>query len=125
MASAYDFHLTVPPHEARARVRQSLSSQGFEVTDTPNGSLVAKRGRLGLTLLVGAMAGNSMHVSFDLQFFSEDAGSVVRFNRSLAGGALKGGALGASRTADVFQNAAHQLGVALHADNVLVRTTES
>ena len=124
MPTAYDFHVPASVDEARAAVTKSLSEQGFGVSVTPNGSVVAKRGSLGLTLFVGAMAGDKMHVTFDVQFFSDGAGSVARLNRSLAAGALKGGALGASRAADTFQNTAHKLGVALHEAQLLTKTTE-
>ena len=124
MPTAYDFHLHTSVENARAAVSRSLSDQGFQVAGTPNGSLLAKRGSLGLTLFVGALAGDKMHVTFDVQFLSDGDGAVARLNRSVAAGAIKGGALGASRAADTFQNTAHRLGVDLHQAQILTQTTE-
>ena len=124
MPTAYDFHVAAPAGQARDVVSASLAEQGFEVSPTPNGSLIAKRGSLGVTLLIGALAGDKMHVTFDIQFFSDGDGSVARLNRSVAAGAIKGGALGAARAADAFQNTAHKLGVALHEAQLLTKTTE-
>jgi hypothetical protein len=124
MATAFDYHLNADPDRGRALAGDALRQQGFEVTTTANGSLLATRGSMPLTLLVGALAGSRMHVSFDVQVYSTETGSVVRLNRNLASGALKGGALGASRVADLFQKTAHELGRSLHEAQVLEQTTE-
>jgi hypothetical protein len=124
MPAAYDFHIPSPVDAARDAVAHALRAQGFEIEASPNGSLIAQRGSFGLTMVIGALAGAKMHMRFDVQFFQNGAETVARLNRSLAGGALKGGAIGASKTADAFQDAAHQLGKRLHEQGILRATTE-
>lgn len=124
MPAAYDFHIPTSIDAARDAVAHALTAQGFQVETSPNGSLIAQRGSFGLTMVVGALAGAKMHMRFDVQFFQNGGEAVARLNRSLAGGALKGGAIGASKTADAFQDAANQLGKNLHERGLLRATTE-
>lgn len=60
-------------------------------------------------------------MSFDAQFFVDDKGQlVVRLVRDLGVSALKGGAIGASKTAAAFEATSHAVGSALTNAGALV-----
>ena len=124
MASSYDYFVSDSVEDARNRVAASISAQGFDLQATPAGGLTATRGSKTKTLWLGALAGKDMHVRFDVQFFQDSDRIVVRLSRDMAVGALKGGAIGASRLGDLFQNFANQVGTDLQQAGVLVETRE-
>jgi hypothetical protein len=125
MASSYDYFVSDSVEDARNRVAASISAQGFGVEATPAGGFIASRGSRAKTVWLGAFAGKDMHMRFDVQFFQDGDRIVVRLSRGLGGAALKGGAIGASRTADQFQNFANRLGTDLQQAGVLVETREA
>ncbi|WP_213816090.1 hypothetical protein [Glaciihabitans sp. dw_435] len=126
MASSYDFFITGDHEAAKALVASSLTEQGYSIASTPAGGFVISRGSVAGTVLWGAMAGKKFHMRFDVEFFADDQGrTVARLNRGLASGMLKGGAIGASKTANGFQNIAHELGKTLTGAGVLASTLEN
>ena len=87
----------------RDKTVEALSSAGFEVTKSADGNLVAKRGSMAKTLLLGAMAGKNFQVTFPVAFYSDPQGNLVaRISRELGTGALKGGAIGVNMTNNAF-----------------------
>jgi hypothetical protein len=124
MAGTYDYFVSDSVEDARNRVAASIAAQGFTVEATPAGGFMATRGSRAKTVWLGAFAGKDMHVRFDVQFFQDGDRIVVRLSRDLAVGALKGGAIGASRLADLFQNFANRVGTDLQRAGVLVETRE-
>jgi hypothetical protein len=102
-------------------VSKALEAAGFEVTINPNGTFLATRGSLSRTLLLGAMAGKKFHVTFNVDFFSDPQGNLIaRLNRNASGGALKGGAIGANMTNNVFLETANALIATLGATGLLL-----
>ncbi len=80
------------------------------MSTTPDGNLVAARGSLARTLLLGAMAGKGFQVTFPAAFYSDPEGHLlVRLSRQLGTGALKGGVLGANMTNNAFVATGEQL----------------
>ncbi|MCU1415265.1 MAG: hypothetical protein JWN80_2605 [Microbacteriaceae bacterium] len=122
MAGTYDYFLTDSLDDARTRLAEILRQNGFAAEATPNGGLVASRGSATRTLLLGGLAGKGMHMRFDVQFFDDNGRVVARLSRDLAAGALKGGLIGATRTASVFDELAARVGAALTAAGVLSET---
>jgi len=100
-----------------------VTAAGFTVERNPNGSLQATRGSLGKTLLLGAMAGKNFHVTFTVEFYSDEQGNLIaRLNRNVSGGALKGGAIGANMTNNVFIETATSLNASFAAHGILLTT---
>ncbi len=125
MASSYDFFVTDTIDATKTIVDSVFKSEGFEVGMLPDGNLVATRGKMGMTVLLGAMAGKNMHMRFEAKFFPDEPNRiVVHLNRDLASGAVKGGANGASKTSSAFQNNTQPLGTKLNEAGVLSATTE-
>lgn len=123
MASAHDFFLLGDHDAACHLVASSLQGQGFTVTATPTGGLLAKRGSAAATVWLGGLAGKNFHVSFVVDFMVDQQGRLVaRLNRNMAGGALKGGAIGAAKTNTAFEETANALAGALHQAGVLAES---
>lgn len=120
MASSHDF-FTLGDHDAARRLTvEALNSQGFTVTTTPAGGLLAKRGSTAATVWLGALAGKNFQVTLLVDFMVDHEGRlVVRLNRNMAGGAMKGGAIGAAKTDTAFQETANAIGAALHSAGAL------
>jgi hypothetical protein len=120
MASSHDFFVSGKQDAAVGIVAQALEGEGFSLTTTANGGLLAQRGSVARTVLLGAMAGKNFHLSFTVDFMTDSQGRLVaRLNRELASGILKGGAFGAAKTDRVFQECADAIGFALERARVL------
>ena len=120
MASAHDFFLLGDHDAARHLVASTLQREGFAVTATPTGGLLAKRGSTAATVWLGGLAGKNFHVSFVVDFMVDQQGRLVaRLNRNLTGGALKGGAIGAAKMNTAFEQTANAISAALHQAGVL------
>jgi len=126
MAASYDYFITGDHTAARDLIADSLTEQGFTVEAAETGNFVIKRGSMGATVWLGAMAGKNFHVSFTVEFFVDPEGRLVaRLNRNMANGVLKGGALGASKTDTAFVDTANTLAAALSDAGVLASTLEN
>jgi hypothetical protein len=124
VAGTYDLFLSGEQQKARDVIVQSLSGQGFSLQQTPNGGLLAKRGSAGATILLGGLAGKNFQITFIVEFFSSDDGTLVaRLSRNMAAGALKGGAIGANRTNNAFIDTANALVAATQAAGIFTRST--
>jgi hypothetical protein len=123
MASSHDFFIAGDHHAARSMVCQALEGLGYTISPTRGDGILADRGSTAATVLWGAMAGKKFRVSFPVDFMVDQRGLLVaRLNRSLMGGALKGGAIGAAKTNSAFQDAADAIGVAVNRAGLLVET---
>jgi len=121
MASVHDFFISGDHEQGKHRVAEALQAQGFTIESTPNGGFVVKRGNMTKTIWLGAFAGKDFQVTFIVEFFVDDKGLLVaRLNRDLGSGLLKGGAIGASKTSDAFNETVHGVGTALSAAGVYV-----
>jgi hypothetical protein len=120
MATAHDFFLLGDHGAGRQLVVTALQNDGFAVTSTPTGGLLAKRGSTAATVWLGALAGKNFQVSFQVDFMVDQQGRLVaRLHRNLTAGALKGGAIGAAKTDTAFQQTANAIAAALHQAGVL------
>jgi len=120
MAKAHDFFIIGEHENGRRIVASALQSEGFAVTATPAGGLLAKRGSTAMTVLLGGLAGNNFQQTFLVDFMVDQHGRLVaRLNRNMAGGALKGGAIGAAKTDSAFQQTANAIAAALHGAGAL------
>ncbi|MFJ8894694.1 hypothetical protein ACIRCZ_08930 [Leifsonia sp. NPDC102414] len=120
MAKAHDFFIIGDHENGRRIVASALQSEGFAVTASPAGGLLAKRGSTAMTVLLGGLAGNNFQQTFLVDFMVDQHGRLVaRLNRNMAGGALKGGAIGAAKTDSAFQQTANAIAAALHGAGAL------
>jgi len=120
MASAHDFFLLGDHETAKQLVVSALASEGFVVTSTPTGGLLAKRGSAASTFWLGAFAGKNFQLTFLVDFMVDQQGRLVaRLNRNMAGGAMKGGAIGAAKTDTAFQETANAIAATLHPAGIL------
>lgn len=126
MAGQYDIRFSGDQHAAKDLVARVLGEQGFTVAAAPSGGLTAKRGSTGLTLLLGGLAGKNLQMTFSVEYLgAADGGLIARVSRSVAAGALKGGALGASRTNTVFGETINAIAATASAAGSYVNAVES
>jgi hypothetical protein len=120
VASSYDFFISGDHTAGRELVATTLTSQGFSLEASQTGGLIARRGNQTATIWLGGLAGKNFHVSFGVDFFVDQYGQLVaRLNRNMGLGALKGGAIGASKTDSAFVETANAIGGALSTAGVL------
>ena len=115
MPESHDFFVAADPESVRARVREALAHEGYSVEDGDQGALRATRGSLGVTLLIGGLAGDrTFHTRLDVQVMvTADGRTVARLVRGTGKSALKGGALGVARGNRAFEQAANAIHAAL------------
>ncbi len=106
MAAKTEFLLSGDAANAQRVVTDALVGEGFAIEPISDGWSKITRGSMAKTVWLGAMAGKNMHVSYLLAFGTDPEGRpLARLDRDLAVGALKGGAIGASRTEDIYRAA--------------------
>lgn len=124
MASTFDFTLTGDPAVAQQTVADALASVGHRLSPLQDGTIAVERGNGTTTFWLGALAGKNFHTRYSLQFFPVEGGTVARFTRSGSLGALKGGAIGHSKTTDIFNEAARAIDAGTRQAGVLANVTE-
>ncbi len=93
---------------------------GFEVTTQGDGQWSVARGNATLTALVGAWAGRTrQRLVYAVQFFDHQGTPVARFYRE-SGAGMMGGAIGVSRSNDVFTEVSAAVAERLHQQGHLV-----
>ncbi|HEY4225153.1 MAG TPA: hypothetical protein VGM70_05020 [Pseudolysinimonas sp.] len=112
MASVIEFTLNGDQAAARDTVMSATASQGFAAQSTNEWSYLLTRGNNTKTLLLGAMAGKDFYLKFGVDFSVAGDGFIARLSRDVAGSALRGGVIGASKASDVFQQLADAVGAA-------------
>ncbi|HEY1530654.1 MAG TPA: hypothetical protein VGF80_07560 [Galbitalea sp.] len=121
MAGQYDLSLAGDRQAAKDLVTRVLGEQGFTLETNPNGSLTAKRGSAGMTVLLGGLAGKNLQMTFFVEFLDGSDGNLVaRLSRNTAAGALKGGAIGAGKTNNAFVDLVNAIAAAAQAAGVFV-----
>lgn len=126
MATSHDFIISGDPEAGKKLIHDTLVNQGFTVEQTPKGGVLAKRGSMGMTLLLGALAGNNFQMTFIVEYFAGQNGELVaRLNRNMGSGALKGGALGAAKMNTGFEETANALNSALSSAGILASSVSN
>lgn len=124
MASTYDFTLNGDPAAAHQVVLGALASIGHRASPLADGTFAISRGSGTTTFWLGALAGKNFHTKFSLQFFDVQGSTVARFTRVGALGGLKGGVIGASKTTDVFHEAARTIDAVTRQSGIFGSVTE-
>ena len=113
MASMIEFVLTGDQEAAKKVVLDATVQQGFTPTARDAWNFDLERGSNGLSIAFGALAGKSFYMKFQLGFSVDAEGRLVaRLSRDATGSALRGGAIGASKAANTFQEVADAIGAA-------------
>lgn len=113
MASMIEFVLTGDQEAAKKVVLDAAAEQGFASTARDAWHFDLERGSNGLSLAFGALAGKKFYMKFQLGFSVDGEGKLIaRISRDSAGSALRGGAIGASRATNTFQEVADAIGAA-------------
>lgn len=124
MATTYDFTLTGDPAAAHQIVLGALASIGHQAAPLADGTIAISRGSGTATFWLGALAGKNFHTRFTLQFFDGAGSTVARLTRVGSLGGLKGGVIGASKTNDVFAEAARTIDAVTRQTGIFGSVTE-
>jgi hypothetical protein len=113
VASMIEFALTGDQEAAKKVVLDAVAQQGFTATARDAWNFDLERGSNGLSIAFGALAGKNFYLKFQLAFSVDAEGKLVaRVSRDVAGSALRGGAIGASKASNTFQDVANAIGAA-------------
>jgi hypothetical protein len=124
MATSYDLFFSGDHETAKRRLGGAFEQQGYTLGTRPDNNWVASRGSKTKTFWLGGLAGKGFFLTFEITFFQDATGALVaRFNRNVAGGALRGGAIGAARASSAFADTYNGLLAALTPDGTLARST--
>lgn len=98
-----DYFLLGHPETTKQALAAALAEHGFAIeAQLPNGGWTVARGSKGMTVAFGALAGrNKQRLEYTVHFFDHQGQLVARFFRDSGAGAM-GGAIGVSRSNDVF-----------------------
>jgi len=108
-----EFVLTGDQEAAKKVVLDATVQQSFTPTARDAWNFDLERGSNGLTIAFGALAGKSFYMKFQLGFSADAEGRLVaRLSRDATGSALRGGAIGASKASNTFQEVADAIGAA-------------
>ncbi|MDP9026134.1 MAG: hypothetical protein M3N46_01085 [Actinomycetota bacterium] len=123
MASTIEFELTGDAEGAKQLVLAALSNSGWTVNAKDAWNFEITRGSKGKSLWLGAMAGKDFYIPFSLGFSSDPNGHLVaRLSRDSVMGAVRGGAIGASKAATVFGETADTIGAAATSAGIFAAT---
>lgn len=111
MATTIEFDLTGDQEAAKQLVLSTLSADGWAITGKDAWNFEIARGNKTKSFWLGGAAGKDFYIPFTLGFSAESSGNLVaRLSRNAVGGAMRGGAIGASRAANVFGQTADAIG---------------
>jgi hypothetical protein len=123
VAGQYDISLSGDAQAAKDLVARVSGENGFTVETNPNGGFSLKRGSAGATALLGGLAGKNLQMTFFAEFLPASDGSLIaRLSRNTAASALKGGAIGASRTNSAFIDLVNAIAAAAQAAGTFVNS---
>lgn len=119
--AAHTFIVAGSHYDCSMLIAAAMAESGFTVTPTPTGGLHAARGSTTLTVFLGGLAGDSIKMSFVLDFATNPEGQqVARLAYSKGGTAVKGGAIGMHNTKKAFEHLSNNIHARLAAASVLV-----
>ncbi len=85
-------------------VIEIAQSLGYTATTPTPGRIALERGSLGMTVALGALAGKKFHIAFGFDIGVDANGNTwLRFDQDGALGAVKGGAIGYSKSKKAFE----------------------
>ena len=123
MASAIEFELTGDQEAAKQLVLATLSADGWAVAAKDAWNFEITRGSKGKSMWLGAMAGKDFYIPFSLGFSADPNGHLIaRLSRDSLMGAVRGGAIGASKAATVFGETADMIGTAVTQAGIFAAT---
>lgn len=106
-----DFFVSGDPAEARALVEGIVTSQGYTISDLPNGGRKFERGNKTKTFWLGVWAGQGFYCWFACEYFSAPDGQLIARVASNTGQGVLGGVYGLAKASKMYD----ELVAALHA----------
>lgn len=120
MAGERIFKLSTTPEDAHQEVCRVFESEGFTVTQYAADTVQGQRGKFWFTILFGAFAQKSFHISLFARITQVDGQTRVKLYRDTTKDLLKGGTLGAAKTEKQFKELVAALRAGFSAQGALV-----
>ena len=76
------FIIGAPIDQSRSFIWQFFAHEGWTCTPNPNGGIHLSRGKKGLSVVMGALAGSNFYLSHDVDFSTGPQGETIAVYRS-------------------------------------------
>lgn len=114
------FIVNLPVDQARSLISQIFTQDGWKAEPTPTGGLALSKGKMGLSIAVGSLAGKNFYLSQSVDFATGPQGETVVVYRSSTGSAIIGGAVGVSKSNTAHAFYSHAISQTLEASGALL-----
>ena len=115
------FIIGAPLEQSRSFIWQFFAYEGWTCTLNPNGGIHISRGRKGVSIFMGALAGSDFYFSHDVDFGIGPRGETIAVYRSSSGKAMiGGGAIGVHKSSSAHNEYANKLAQALQYQGILL-----
>ena len=114
------FIIGAPIDQSRSFIWQFFAHEGRTCTPNPNGGIHLSRGKKGLSVVVGALAGRNFYLSHDVDFSTGPQGETIAVYRSSSAKAMVGGAIGVHKSSSAHNEYANKLAQALQYQGILL-----
>ena len=115
------FIIGAPLEQSRSFIWQFFAYEGWTCTPNPNGGIHISRGRKGVSIFMGALAGSDFYFSHDVDFGIGPRGETIAVYRSSSGKAMiGGGAIGVHKSSSAHNEYANKLAQALQYQGILL-----
>ena len=105
---------------SRSFIGQFFAHEGWTCTPNPNGGIHLSRGKKGLSVVMGALAGSNFYLSHDVDFSTGPRGETIAVYRSSSAKAMVGGAIGVHKSSSAHNEYANKLAQALQYQGILL-----
>ena len=115
------FIINAPLEQARAIIAGVFTEDGWTAENNlATGGLTLTRGKKGLSIALGALAGKNFFLTQSVEFSTGPRGETIARYASSTGMAMIGGAIGVSKSNAAHADYVNKLGTTLQARGILV-----
>lgn len=115
------FIISAPVEQVRAIIAGVFTEDGWTAENNlATGGLTLTRGKKGLSIALGALAGKNFFLSQSVEFGVGPQGETIARYSSSTGMAISGGAIGVSKSNAAHADYVNKLGATLQARGILV-----
>lgn len=115
------FIINAPVEQARAIISRVFTEDGWTAENNlATGGLTLTRGKKGLSIALGALAGKNFFLTQSVEFGTGPRGETIARYASSTGMAIIGGAIGVSKSNAAHADYVNKLGATLQAQGILV-----
>lgn len=115
------FIINAPVEQVRSIISQAFTEDGWTAQNNPaTGGLTLTRGKKGLSIALGALAGKNFFLTQSVDFAVGPQGETLARYSSSTGMAIIGGAIGVSKSNAAHADYVNKLGATLQSQGILL-----